>query len=81
MILSGFDESNHVLSRPPEMTAEECDPAQVFVGIDTGGRPIVITCWKPTREELDEIERTGRVWLILYGRTMQPAIVTGFKPF
>lgn len=31
--------------------------------------------------EIDEIMRTGKVWLVILGTTMPPALVTGFSPF
>lgn len=76
MIATSFNESNHVLSRPPDMTDEQCDPLSVFVD----GKQ-VISCWKMTAEELTEIQKTGRVWLIIAGRTMPPVAVTGVSPW
>lgn len=76
-----FDESNSVLSRPPDMTDEECGPLCTLRGFTPGNQPCVISCWKATQEELDEIKRTGRVWLCVLGVTMPPVIVSGTKPF
>jgi hypothetical protein len=75
---SSFDESNHVLSRPSSMTDEQCAPLSVFVNPDP---EIVISCWKLTGEELAEINRTGRVWLWIWGPTMPPALLTIASPF
>jgi hypothetical protein len=43
--------------------------------------PVVISCWKVTQEELEEIQRTGRVWLMVYGVTMPPVVLCGVRPF
>jgi len=75
----GFAESNAVLSRPPDM--EDCDALSVLRGQDLQNRPVVVSCWKVTAEELEEIKRTGRVWLLLWGPSMPPATVSGIKPF
>ena len=77
---ASFDESNAVLDRPQGMTDEECAPLSVCRATTPEGYPVVVSCWKLTREELDEINRTGRVWLMLWGVTMPPAYVTGTKP-
>jgi hypothetical protein len=69
---AGFDESNVVLDKPPGMTHEECQALQVFRGQDETGSPVVVSCWKVTQAELDEINRTGRVWLTIHGHTMPP---------
>lgn len=81
MFPASFDESNCVLSRPPQMDDEQCAPLSVCRTADTDGQPVVVSCWKCTQEELEEINRTGRVWLMLWGETMPPAAVIGIKPF
>lgn len=43
--------------------------------------PVVISCWKLTKEELEEINKTGRVWLTVVGDTMSPVQLTVEKPF
>lgn len=30
--------------------------------------------------ELDEVNRTGKVWLTVYGASMPPVILDGIKP-
>lgn len=81
MFPSSFDESNHSLDKPREMTHEQCDPLSVYVGRNVENLPVVVSCWKCTPEELAEINRTGRVWLIVHGVTMPPVSVCGEKPF
>lgn len=77
---SAFAESNAVLDRPPGMTDEQCGPLNVCRAVDPDGVPIVVSCWKFSREELDEVNRTGRVWLLIWGRTMPPAAIAGCNP-
>lgn len=81
MNLASFPESNAVLDKPRDMTYEQCEAASVFKGVSSDGHPIVVTCWKATQAELDEINRTGRVWLYVYGETMPPCAVGGENPF
>jgi hypothetical protein len=81
MYPASFDESNAVLARPNNMTDDECSPLVVFKGQNINGHEVVVSCWKATPEELAEINRTGRVWLVIAGETMQPAILAGYKPF
>lgn len=78
---SGFDEENGVLDKSDSMTVDECEPLSVWRGIDVNGYPVVISCWKPTDKEIQEIVRTGRVWLIITGDTMPPVQLVGHKPF
>jgi hypothetical protein len=84
MLPCSFDESNAVLSRPPSMNPDQCEPLSIYKGgIRLGGEilPCVISCWKCTAEELQEIQRTGRVWVNIIGNTMPPIIVSGTLPF
>lgn len=81
MIPSSFDESNEVLDKPPGMTYDECVALSVWRGESADGVPLVVSQWRPTREELAEINRTGRVWLTVLGVTMPPVAISGDSPF
>ena len=81
MIATAFDEENGVLDAPPGMTPEECQMLSVFRGVTEFGVPVVISCWKPTAEEWEEMRRSGRVFLMVMGQTMPPVFVSGVNPF
>lgn len=72
MFPTDFDQSNKVFDKPQSMTRDECEAVNCFVGKDVAGQDVILTCWKPTREELEEINRTGRVWCYHYGNYLQP---------
>lgn len=76
MIATNFKQSNGVLGPPKGQTEDEVHSLCVF----QDGQQ-VISCWKPTQEELAEIQRTGRVWLHVSGVTMPPVYVSGEFPF
>lgn len=80
MVPASFSQSNDVLDKPPAMTYEECEALSVWRGVHNGF-PLVVSCWKPTAAELEEIARTGRVWLLVYGPTMLPSVLSGHNPF
>ena len=75
-----FHGSNAVLDRPPTMTDDECEAINVFLGTNENGLPAVVSCWKVTMEELEEINKTGRIWLVIMGATMPPSAITGIRP-
>jgi hypothetical protein len=81
MIATSFNESNHVLDKPPDMSYDECDPLCVWVGNNPAGIPMVISCWKLTANELALINQTGKVWLTILGRTMPPSALSVQSPF
>lgn len=79
---SSFNESNDSLSPPEGMTEDEVQSLAIVRVYDhTNQTPVVISCWKLTKEELEEVNRTGRVWLGVCGVTMPPVWITGQKPF
>jgi hypothetical protein len=65
-----FPEANVV------MRGEGCFDIHALVD---GGQ--VVTAWRPSPEELVKINLGEPVWLVLWGRTMQPALVTADCPF
>lgn len=75
-----FPEANEALLRPPSMSRQECKALAVCRAQTWNGISVVISCWKPTADELEEIQRTGQVWLVLVGDTMPPAAVLGLPP-
>lgn len=80
MIPTSFTESDAVLGRPQYMTDDECSCLSILRTTTTDGTPVVLSCWKLTAEELEEVNRTGRVWLTVVGQTMPPVMVDGVKP-
>lgn len=48
---------------------------------DCNGAPVIVTAWKPTPEELVKINLGEPVFLMLWGQTMQPALVTADNPW
>ena len=86
MIPTSFDESNNALSPPDDMTADECSSLSVWQGDAPIGErdatiPVTISCWKLTKDELDLINQTGRVWLTVYGGGMPPVSLQIENPF
>lgn len=81
MFPAAFDEANAILSAPDGMTHDECDPLEVCRTQTPDGKTVVISCWKLTADELERINRTGRVWLMIWGQTMPPIAVLGESPF
>lgn len=81
MVPVAFDEENNVLQPPEGWSAEECEPLSVFQGFMSEGSPVTISCWKMSAEELEEIQRTGRVWLLIWRHVMPPAALRGTTPF
>lgn len=81
MFATDFEQSNTVFDKPKEMSREECSALNVWCGLNLQKESIIISCWKPTKEELEEINKTGRVWCIHYGSGLQPHALLGVNPF
>lgn len=81
MIPVSFPESNAVLGKPLDMTDEECSPLAVWKGKDAQGFNVIISCWKFNKEDLEEIQKTGQIWLWTYGTLAPPVALTTEHPF
>jgi hypothetical protein len=81
MFPTSFDQSNTILDKPQELTRDECQPLNVCLTNLDNGNPVIISCWKMTKEELEEINKTGRVWLVVLGCMMPVIAVIGVNPF
>jgi len=81
MIPVAFDNENVVLNPPREPAFRDVEPLPVYQGPDSDGMEVTIACFKMSREELDEINRTGRVWIILRGEVVPIFTLDGVSPF
>lgn len=78
MEASGFDEANRTYGPPQGLTEVDVHSIRAYAG-KVGGHDTVTTCWQVTKEELDEINRTGRVWFTAWGG-LAPHRLDGIKP-
>lgn len=68
MLPHTFTGSNFVYTKPQGWTDEECmdlPGARCLIPIDDHGtmQPAIISCWKLSKEDLEEISRTGQIFL------------------
>jgi hypothetical protein len=68
----GFDGSNHLYLAPDGMPQEECCDLPVFSDDEQ-----TVSCWRLTKEELEEVNRTGVVWLSILSHVIYPHKVSG----
>lgn len=76
MTPTNFEGSTGVMDTPDGMTCDQVQPIFVRRG---GGS--VISCWKPNQGEMQEILRTGQVWVAVMGEHMFPICLMGYRPF
>lgn len=81
MIATGFKESNAIQGPPKGCTEEQVASLNVYSGPLQNGQPCVISCFKITADELDEFKLTGRIFLIVPGKSMPPVVLTATSPF
>jgi hypothetical protein len=86
MLPTTFKESNFVFTKPKDMTDEQCFDLPVWKGnapCDEAGNqlPVIISCWKLSKEDLEEIQNTGKIWLSITGNGMPPVSLFTDNPF
>lgn len=73
-----FPEKNINLGPPKGMTEEECYTLPAYYSKEHGA---YVSCWVPSAEEIQEIQRTGKVWLWVFGQGHPPVTIEAFSPF
>lgn len=66
----GFEGANRVFRAPKDM--ENCVDLEVFQDAEA-----LVSCWRLTKEELEEVNKTGVVWLRVVGGGTPPVLVCG----
>lgn len=79
---SNFNESNTILDTPPGIDPQLVQPLPVYRGqYVQSGSPCTIFCVKLTQAEIDEIQRTGRVWVSVLSHLLPPIHLSSTNPF
>jgi hypothetical protein len=83
MIAQRFPESNITFTKPEGWTERECADIAGFIGTYGGdkGKPVVLTAWKPTPEELVKLNLGEPLWLHLAYDRMVPVLLTTDHPW
>ncbi len=74
-----FDGSNAVFG-PPEGKTENEVYSLCAAKVNWGTTPAVLTCWKPTMDQIKAIEETGRLWVSQMAQNPNPVCVTAKNP-
>lgn len=75
-----FDNANCVMGPPDGMTEDDVRSVTAFHALDEEGHHIIVTCWRVTPVEIEEIRRTGRIWMTQMG-IMAPTILAANPPW
>ena len=81
MLPKHFKEANFTFEKPKSMTDEQCMDLSVFKGADTSGQPVIVSCWQFSKEDLEEIQKTGLIYLQISGHGMPPVSLYTENPF
>jgi len=79
-----FPAANFTFTKPACMTDEQCSDLRVWKGDVPDGEcsfPVIISCWQFSKEDLEEIAKTGKIWLSVSGQTTPPVSLFTENPF
>lgn len=70
--------NNHVLGAPKDWDQSKlrCEALAVTVHEDDPNNPAICSFWKPTPEELQQLNNGEHVCLWIFGRSMPPVALT-----
>jgi hypothetical protein len=87
MLQKDFEQANFTFTKPTDMTDEQCGSLRVYRGYynDPGGPmdkvPCIISCWAPSKEDIEAINNGKPIWLSIIGTGMPPVSLYTENPF
>jgi hypothetical protein len=85
MIPCEFKEQNCIFNTPPDLDESQCGPihaSQRFIkGGNLDGAPFVVVAWKPSPEELKELQNGNPVFIGMVGGLAPHTVQTSFESF
>ena len=76
-----FEGCNVIMKKPEGMTDKECGDLPVYRGeCDSPMGQVMVSCWKLTEDDFDQLITTGCVYLWVYGNMHPPVSITTFPP-
>mgnify|MGYP001585351765 FL=1 len=78
---TNFGDSNCILGPPEGLSEDTCKSIFAYRGEMPSGVKVVVTCWKPNREELQQLLKGARVWLLIMGVNQPPVVLSTNSPF
>jgi len=81
MLAADFPQRNAILGKPDGMTDEQCYGLPVHRYTNDEGLECVVSRWRPTKEDMAEMNRTGDIWHHSLGPTVYPFCLLGENPF
>ena len=81
MLPIDFEEANFTFTKPKNMTDEECSDLRVFMGVDTENKPCIVSKWKLSKEDIEEINNGGYLYIQIAGHQMPPISAYTENPF
>lgn len=79
MIPIDFEGSNLKMTAPAGV--DNCFDLMVHKGHDQEGQPAIISFWKFSKEDLEDIKETGGIWLNVSSNSMPPVSLFTENPF
>lgn len=76
-----FPYSNRTYVKPEGWTDEQCKTLETYQGINEDNHPLIISCWKPTPEEIADIVAGKPVWLHILTQVQPPVLLSTRDPF
>lgn len=67
-----FEGSNIILTKPKDMTDEQCMSVHAYKGVDDESIPFLLTVWQPSKEDIDAINAGRPICLKICGQSMPP---------
>ena len=66
-------EKSKAIAKPIGMTDEQCSSLEVLQGVtEQEGWPFTLSCWKPSKEDIEAIQAGRPIWVRILSHTVNP---------
>lgn len=70
-----FEGSNLTLTKPGNMTDEQCSSIKAYKDVDDAGFPFILTVWQPSKEDIEAINAGRPICVKTVGEGFQPMAI------
>lgn len=81
MLPSDFEQKNKVYTKPEGWTDEQCSDLPVWQGKDVNGNSVIVSYWKPNKEDIETLSNGGGIYLKMITPVQCPVELTTESPF
>lgn len=75
-----FEEQNFRIDPDKDTPEIERCPVPLWTGTDRDNKPNIVTCWSLSDDELETLQATRKLWMVVRHNKLRPTLLTVEMP-